>query len=60
MIDQEKVNYVKTIFPKLSERGQKYLQQITEAMLVIQDSALSPVQDEVIDDQCKTTNQNAQ
>jgi hypothetical protein len=43
MIEQEKLNYVNAIFPKLSTRGQKYLKRIAEAMLFIQDPALSPV-----------------
>jgi hypothetical protein len=46
MIEQDKVNYVNTIFPKLSERSQKYLRRIAEAMLFIQDPALSPEQDD--------------
>jgi hypothetical protein len=46
MIEQEKVNYVNAIFPKLSERSQKYLRRIAEAMLFIQDPALSPVQND--------------
>ncbi|MDR2741286.1 MAG: hypothetical protein LBB98_03935 [Treponema sp.] len=46
MVEDEKVNYVNTVFPKLSERGQKYLQRIAQAMLFIQDPALSPVQDD--------------
>jgi hypothetical protein len=54
MTDKEKVKYVKTIFPKLSERGQKYLQRLAEAMLVVQKSALSPIQSELVDDQCET------
>jgi hypothetical protein len=44
MNDQEKIDYINTIFPKLSERGQMYLQSIAERMLIIQDSALVPVQ----------------
>jgi hypothetical protein len=43
MIEQEKVNYVSAIFPKISKSGQKYLQRIAEAMLFIQDPALSPI-----------------
>jgi hypothetical protein len=43
MIEQEKVTYVNSIFPKLSVRGQRYLQRIAEAMLFIQDPALPPV-----------------
>jgi hypothetical protein len=43
MLEQEKINYVNAVFPKLSESGQRYLQRIAEAMLFIQDPALSPV-----------------
>jgi hemoglobin-like flavoprotein len=43
MIEQDKINYVKVIFPQLSKKGQKYLQRIAEAMLFIQDPALSPI-----------------
>jgi hemoglobin-like flavoprotein len=46
MVDEEKVNYVNTIFPMLSEKGQRYLQRIAQAMLFIQDPALSPIRDD--------------
>jgi hypothetical protein len=46
MKEQEKVNYVNAIFPKLSEKSQKYLHRIAQAMLFIQDPALSPVKDD--------------
>jgi hypothetical protein len=43
MKEQEKVKYVNAIYPQLSSRAQRYLYRIAEAMLFIQDPALSPV-----------------